>query len=63
VLDGEAGFGSAVVGSGVGGVLNRVFPPGLVDDVTAAAGRTDQRWPALPAQVMASFAMDEGLRL
>ncbi len=53
----EAGVGSSVVGSGVGGVLTRVFPPGLVDEVIAAAGRTEQRHRSLPARVMAYFSI------
>ena len=43
------------------GVLTRVFPPGLVDEVIAAAGRTEQRHRWLPAQVMAYFAIGMGL--
>jgi hypothetical protein len=30
-----------------------VFPPGLVDEVIAASGRTEQRNRSLPARVMA----------
>jgi hypothetical protein len=39
------------------GVLTRVFPPDLVDEVIAAAGRTEQRTRSLPARVMAYFAI------
>jgi hypothetical protein len=61
VLVQNAGAGSSVVGSGVGGVLTRVFPPGLVDGLIAGAGRTEQRHRALPARVMAYFAVGMGL--
>lgn len=43
------------------GVLTRVFPPGLVDEVIAASGRTEQRNRSLPARVMAYFAIGMGL--
>ena len=43
------------------GVLTRVFPPELVDEVIAATGRTQQRHRALPARVMAYFAVGMGL--
>jgi hypothetical protein len=43
------------------GVLTRVFPPALVDEVIAGAGRTEQRHRALPARVMAYFAVGMGL--
>src|SRR5829696_1020447 len=43
------------------GVLTRVFPPGLVEEVIAGAGRTEQRHRALPARVMAYFAIGMGL--
>jgi len=43
------------------GVLTRVFPPSLVDEVIAAAGRTEQRHRSLPARVMAYFAIGLGL--
>jgi hypothetical protein len=43
------------------GVLTRVFPPDLVDEVIAAAGRTEQRSRSLPARVMAYFAIGMGL--
>ena len=43
------------------GVLTRVFPPELVDEVIAAAGRTEQRNRTLPARVMAYFAVGMAL--
>jgi hypothetical protein len=43
------------------GVLTRVFPPDLVDEVVAAAGRTEKRHRSLPARVMAYFAIGMGL--
>jgi hypothetical protein len=43
------------------GVLTRVFPPDLVDEVIAAAGRTEQRQRALPARVMAYFSIGMAL--
>ena len=43
------------------GVLTRVFPPELVDEVIEQAGRTQQRHRALPARVMAYFAIGMGL--
>jgi hypothetical protein len=43
------------------GVLTRVFPPGLVDEVIAEAGRTEQRNRTLPARVMAYFAIGMAL--
>ena len=43
------------------GVLTRVFPPELVDEVIAGAGRTELRRRALPARVMAYFAMGMAL--
>ena len=43
------------------GVLTRVFPPGLVDEVIAEAGRTEQRNRSLPARVMAYFAIGMAL--
>jgi hypothetical protein len=39
------------------GLLTRVFPPGVVDEVVAAAGRTEQRHRSLPARVVAYFAI------
>jgi len=43
------------------GVLTRVFPAGLVDEVIEQAGRTQLRHRALPARVMAYFAIGMGL--
>ena len=43
------------------GVLTRVFPPGLVDEVIAGEGRTEQRHRSLPARVMAYFAIGMAL--
>jgi len=43
------------------GVLTRVFPPGLVDEVIAQVGRTEQRNRTLPARVMAYFAIGMAL--
>ena len=43
------------------GVLTRVFPPALVDEVIEASGRTQVRHRALPARVMAYFAIGMGL--
>lgn len=43
------------------GVLTRVFPPALVDEVIEAAGRTEVRHRTLPARVMAYFAIGMGL--
>ena len=43
------------------GVLTRVFPPGLVDEVVAAAGRREQRHRSLPARVMAYFSIGMAL--
>jgi hypothetical protein len=43
------------------GVLTRVFPPELVDEVIAGAGRTELRRRALPARVMAYFAVGMAL--
>jgi len=42
------------------GVLTRVFPPALVDEVVEAAGRTQQRHRSLPARVMAYFVIGMG---
>ncbi|MFT4296111.1 MAG: IS4 family transposase [Micropruina sp.] len=39
------------------GVLTRVFPPDLVDEVIAQVGRTEQRHRSLPARVMAYFSI------
>jgi len=43
------------------GVVTRVFPEALVDEVIAAAGRTEVRHRSLPARVMAYFAIAMGL--
>lgn len=43
------------------GVLTRVFPADLVDEVIESAGRTQQRHRSLPARVMAYFAIGMGL--
>jgi hypothetical protein len=43
------------------GVLTRVFPPELVDEVIAASGRTEQRSRSLPARVMAYFSIGMAL--
>jgi hypothetical protein len=43
------------------GVLTSVFPAELVDEVIAGAGRTEVRHRALPARVMAYFAIGMGL--
>ncbi|STZ43129.1 transposase, IS4 family [Mycolicibacterium gilvum] len=43
------------------GVLTRVFPPAMVDEVIEATGRTQVRHRALPARVMAYFAIGMGL--
>src|SRR4029450_3251092 len=43
------------------GVLTRVFPPVLVDEVIAGAGRTEQRHRTLPARVMAYFSIGMAL--
>jgi len=43
------------------GLMTRVFPPDVVDEVIAAAGRTEQRHRSLPARVMAYFAVGMAL--
>ena len=43
------------------GLLTKVFPPDLVDEVIADAGRTEQRNRALPARVMAYFSIGMAL--
>lgn len=43
------------------GVLTRVFPADLVDEVIASAGRTEQRHRSLPARVMAYFSIGMAL--
>jgi Insertion element 4 transposase N-terminal/Transposase DDE domain len=39
------------------GVVTKVFPAGVVDEVIAECGRTEQRHRSLPAQTMAYFAI------
>lgn len=43
------------------GVLTRVFPPELVDEVIAQTGRSEQRNRSLPARVMSYFAIGMAL--
>ena len=43
------------------GVLTRTFPPVVVDEVIAAAGRKEQRHRSLPARTMAYFAVGMAL--
>ena len=43
------------------GLLTKVFPPDVVDEVIAAAGRTEQRRRSLPARVVAYFAVGMAL--
>ena len=44
------------------GLLTRVFPPGLVDEVIAGVGRMEQRRRrSLPARVVAYFAVGMAL--
>lgn len=43
------------------GLLTRVFPAEVVDEVIAAAGRTEQRHRPLPARVMAYFSIGMAL--
>ena len=43
------------------GLLTRVFPPEVVDEVIAAAGRNEQRHRSLPARVMTYFAVGMAL--
>jgi Insertion element 4 transposase N-terminal/Transposase DDE domain len=43
------------------GVLTRVFPPDVVDEVIAQTGRTERRSRSLPARVMAYFAIGMAL--
>lgn len=43
------------------GLLTRVFPPGVVDEVIAEAGRREKRHRSLPARTMAYFAMGMAL--
>ncbi len=42
-------------------VLTKTFPPVLVDEVIAGAGRTEQRNRSLPARVMAYFSIGMAL--
>jgi Insertion element 4 transposase N-terminal/Transposase DDE domain len=43
------------------GLLTRVFPPPVVDEVIAEVGRTEQRKRSLPARVVAYFTIGMGL--
>lgn len=43
------------------GVLTRVFPPEVVDEVIAECGRTERRHRSLPARVVAYFAIGMAL--
>src|SRR3954447_12553265 len=43
------------------GVLTRTFPPAVVDEVIADAGRTEQRHRSLPARTMAYFSIGMAL--
>ncbi len=43
------------------GLLARVFPPGVVDEVIAECGRTEQRHRAMPARTMAYYAIGMAL--
>jgi IS4 transposase len=43
------------------GLLTRVFPPDLVDEVIVESGRTERRRRVLPARVMAYFAIGMAL--
>ncbi|UPW04035.1 IS4 family transposase [Rhodococcus pyridinivorans] len=43
------------------GLLTRVFPAEVIDEVIAEAGRTEQRHRALPARVMAYFSIGMAL--
>jgi hypothetical protein len=43
------------------GVLTKVFPPEVVEEVIAACGRTEKRRRSLPARVVAYFAMGMAL--
>ena len=43
------------------GLLTRVFPPDVVDEVIAGCDRTEQRHRSLPARVMAYFAVGMAL--
>ncbi|MBL1102537.1 transposase domain-containing protein [Streptomyces sp. 205] len=39
------------------GLLTWVYPPGLVDGVVAACGRTEQRRRLLPARLVVNFVL------
>ena len=43
------------------GLVTRVFPPSIVDEVIAGSGRTEQRHRSLPARVVAYFAIGMAL--
>jgi Insertion element 4 transposase N-terminal len=43
------------------GLLSRVFPPDVIDEVVAECGRREQRHRALPARTMAYFAIGMAL--
>ena len=43
------------------GLLTRVFPADVVDEVIAEVGRTEQRHRSLPARTMAYFAIGMAL--
>ena len=43
------------------GLMTKVFPPGVVDEVIAECGRTEQRHRSLPARTMAYFAIGMAL--
>ena len=43
------------------GLLTRVIPADVIDEVVQAAGRTELRNQALPARVMAYFSIGMGL--
>jgi len=43
------------------GVLTKVFPPEVLDEVIASCGRTGQRRRSLPARAVAYFAMGMAL--
>ncbi|SCF64538.1 Insertion element 4 transposase N-terminal [Streptomyces sp. DconLS] len=45
------------------GVLTRVFPPELVDEVVAECGRVEQRTRLLPARVVVYFVLAMCLNL
>jgi len=45
------------------GLLTRVFPPGVLDDVIAGVGRTELRRRSLPARSVAYFSDRHGVVL